>query len=233
MRRLSGPVLVLVLVAAGCGGGGSKAPTATTPSAEQVVRQTAEKTGALETFHFAFDTKNPAASTSGLNLTSGEGDVKVPDRLDASVAGTLSGVSLTSEVVFAGEQQFLKNPLTGEWQRFDTATSPVAYFDPAKGVLAVVEQARNLKLDGSETVDGVDCYRLTGTVSARDVAKFLATKPSDRSVDVELYVGKDDLLLREVRVLGPVASGEPSDIERDVRLSRFDEPVSIEAPTAG
>lgn len=227
-------VAVLVLLA-GCGGGGGRHATSTAAelTAAQIVSRAAAKTGALESFHFDFKVTNPATSTSGLNLTSAEGDMHVPDRLKADVAGTLSGVSLTSQLVFVSPHQYLKNPLSGAWEKLNTATSPIGYFDPAKGVLAVISKSIRLTRDGSTSVGGVDCYRLRGKVHARNLSAFLGTAPSDRLADVELDVGKSDLLLRRIEVTGPVAAGEPKTIVREVTLSRFDEPVSIEAPKPG
>lgn len=227
--------LTVLALAAGCGGGSKQ--TSTTTAAElsvaQIVARTARKTGALRSFHFDFEVTHPAASTTGLNLTSAAGDVKVPNELKASVAGTLSGVSLTSELVFVAPHQYLKNPLSGAWETLDVATSPIGYFDPAKGVLAVIKRSIRLARDGSTTVGGVDCYRLRGKVHASDLSAFLGTPASDRLANIELDVGKDDLLLRRIEVAGPVAAGEPQAIDREVTLSRFDEPVSIQAPKVG
>ena len=98
-------------------------------------------------------------------------------------------------------------------------------------MLAAVRGVHDLKLDGTTTVNGVECYHLTGKVKARDLTGFLGNPPSDREVDAELDVGKRDFLLRRLRLAGPIAEGEPDDVVRTVDVSRYGERVTIEAPT--
>jgi LppX_LprAFG lipoprotein len=221
--------LLVPLVLVGCGGGKQERQL----SVAQIVEQTTRKTGALKRFHFVFKVEHPAASRSGLSLSFAEGDVIIPDKLKADVAGTLSGVSLKSELVFVAPTQYLKDPLSGTWRKLETKTSPIGYFDPAKGVLAVIKGSTQLALAGSATVGGADSYDLKGKVHARDLTAILGNPPSERLVVVELLVGKSDLLLRRIRLEGPVSSGEPTNIARIVELSKFDEKVTIEVPKAG
>jgi hypothetical protein len=227
VRRLV--ALLLLLALAGCGGGGKTAG----PPVADVVKQTTAATAAQKSFHFNLNVENPPPSSSGLSLTRADGDLVVPDNLKAKVAGTFNGIPITSQIVFAGPRQFLMNPLTSKWQSFTTKTSPIAFFSPAKGVLAAVKGATDLELEGTEPVAGVDCYHLVGKLKARDVTGFLGNAPSDREADADLYVGKSDHVLRKLTLSGPIADGEPDDIVRTVTLSKFGEQVTIEAPAAG
>jgi hypothetical protein len=223
-------VVALLLLAALAGCGGDSKPEG--PSAASIVDRAVAETGAEKSFHFKLNVENPPESASGLNLTFADGDLVVPDRLRAKVAGSFNGIPLSSEIVFAGPKQFLKNPLTGSWQSFSTSTSPIAFFSPAKGVLAAIKGVTDLEVAGSETVGGVECWHLTGKVKARDVTGFLGNPPSDTPVDADLYVGKQDHLLRRLRLSGPVADGEPDDVVRTVDVTRYGEQVTIEAPAA-
>ncbi len=223
------PLLLLAAALSGCGGGGKTAA----PSAQSISERTTTETAAQKSFHFKLEVEHPAPSDSGLSLTLADGDVVVPDRLKAKVAGTFNGIPITSQIVFAGPKQYLLNPLSGTWQSFTTETSPVAFFSPAKGVLVAVKGATDLVVDGTQTVGGVECDRLVGKIKARDVTGFLGNPPSDREADAEIVVGKDDGLLRKLTLSGPNADGEPSDIVRTVTLSKFGEQVTIEAPAAG
>ena len=230
MRPAALLLVVLALGLAGCGGGGSQADM---PSAATIVQRATARTGAQKSFHFKLDVANPPASSSGLNLTFADGDVVVPDRLKAKVAGTFNGIPLSSHVVFAGPRQFLQNPLTGQWQSFSTTTSPVAFFSPAKGVLAAIRGVTDLEVVGARTVGGVECYHLTGKVEARHLTGFLGNAPSSREVDADLDVGKDDSLLRRLRLAGPVTDADRADVVRTVDVSKYGERVTIEAPAAG
>ena len=213
-----------LLAAAGCGGAGEKT------SAETLVRGSADATGALKSFHFTLDVQNVPRSGAGLQLTSAEGDVVVPDRAQADIGGTFAGVPITTQVVAIGEKVWLKNPLSGEWQSIDVNTTPIALLDPSKGVLAVMEGISEPTDEGTEEIDGVTLRKVSGTASAVDVAPLVAVSPSDREVPVMLWIGEEDSLLHRIEVSGPVAEGEPDDVVRVVEISRFDEPVTIEAP---
>jgi hypothetical protein len=221
--------LVAVALVTGCGGGTKTQQL----SVAQIVAKTTANTAQVKSFHFVLKVEHPGPSTSGLSLAYANGDVVVPDKLKADIAGTLSGVSLKSALVINGPSAFIKDPFSGKWQRVDVKTSPVAFFDPAKGVLAVIKSSIRVRLAGSATVGGVDCYSLEGKVPARALTAILGNAPSDRLADVELLVGKDDLVLRRIRLTSPIAASEPASIARQVDISKLDEKISIEAPHAG
>ena len=221
--------LLIAAVLGGCGGDSSSKD----PSPESIVERTTTETGAQKSFHFKLDVENPAPSSSGLSLTFAEGDVVVPDRLQAKVAGTFNGIPITTRIVFAGPKQYLLNPLSKSWQSFSTKTSPIAFFSPAKGVLAAVKGATGLELDGTRTVGGVESYHLVGKVKARYVSDFLGNEPSEREADAEIDVGKDDGLVRQLTLSGRIVDDEPDEAKRTLTLSRFNEQVTIEAPAAG
>ena len=108
---------------AGCGGGGEKEQEL---SVEEIVPKTRETTSALRSFHFVFNAENAPTAAAGLNLTFAEGDLVVPDRLRADIAGGLSGVQLTSELVIVGEEDFLKDPFRGDWVDLNFADRKIA-----------------------------------------------------------------------------------------------------------
>jgi hypothetical protein len=205
---------------AGCGGA----------SVTQIVADSIEQTGRIKTFHFALDIRNQPKSTSGLQLSAAEGDIMVPDRLRADVTGTFAGIPISTQLVVVGDDTFLKDPLSGAWRKVDVNTSPIPFFDPAEGILAVMRGAQDLEEDGSEDVGGADTVRLDGRVAVSELTPLLGNEPSDESAAVTFWIGKEDSILRRVRVNGPISPKEPDDIYRVVEVSRFDEPVTIEPP---
>lgn len=219
-------VALLLAFAAGCGGSSG-------PPAAQIVARSAAKTSALKSFHLLVHVENVPASTSGVSLTFVDGDLAVPDRLRARIAGTLQGVPLTSQLIVVGDRHFLKNPFTGKWETVSIGMQAVTFLDPAKGVLAVIRHASGLEKDGSEDVGGAACYRLKGKVRADAVAPLLGNAPSATMLPVELWIGKSNFLLRRIRLSGPISAGEPAGAVRTVELSAFGEPVRIAAPPVG
>lgn len=209
---------------AGCGGGGKSV------SAQDIVAQAAEKTAQLKSFHFVFSAANVPAGKTGLSLNYADGDLVVPDRLRCEVGGTFMGVPLRSALIVIGQAYYLKDPFSGKWQKVTAKTNPVSFFDPAKGVLAIVKGATSLTRAGSEKISGVETYRVTGKVRDDRLTSMLGNHPSGRLVDVELWIGTGDSLLRRLRLAGPVSTGEPANAVRTVDLSGFDKLPRIQPP---
>jgi lipoprotein LprG len=214
---------LLVALAAGCGGSSG-------PSAKELVSESVAKTAAVRTFHLVIDVEHVPTPSTGLGLTFVDGDVVVPDKLRGRVGGTFLGIALSSELVVVGDQYFLKIPFTGKWRTIDVATLPSAFFDPEQGILAVIDGATDVTRDGSEDVGGVPTYRLKAKVRADSLKPLLNTAEGSQELPIELWIGKDDLLLRRLRLSGPVSPDEGEDAVRTVELSAFDEPVQISAP---
>jgi lipoprotein LprG len=227
-RRLPALLAVAVLVGApvtGCGGDDDG-----DASAEQVVQESAEATGAVESFHLTFDSRDVPRSGSGLQLLGAEGDVSVPDRIKADVSGTFAGVPLTTQLVAIGDDVWIENPLGEGWQSIDVDTTPAFLLDPVEGVTGVMGRVEDLSDEGTEEVGGVETRKLSGTVASADVAPLLAVSPGGESVDATLWVGEEDRILRRIEVKGAVAENEPDDALRVIEISRIDEPVTVERP---
>lgn len=222
-EHILGAGLAALLALAGCGG------KAGLP-ASRIVTQTAAKTAAVKSFHLLVDIEHVPAPATGISVTFLDGDVLVPARLHARVGGSFQGVPLSSELIVIGSRHYLKNPLTGRWQVVSVSMSPVSFFDPVKGVLAVVRGARDVADDGSEKIGGAACYRLTARVRPSAVAPLLGKVEGAKLLPITLWVGKRDLLLRRIRLSGPIAAGEGANAERTVELSAFGEQVRITAP---
>jgi len=216
-------LLVLLALAAGCGG-------LSGPSAEDIVKQTVDETGKQKTFHLLVNVENVSAPSTGLGLTFVDGDVEVPDRMHAKIGGTFAGIPINTELIVVGTDYWLKNPFLGGWRSVDVSTTPLAFFDPETGLLPIIRDASDLDRYGSEEVDGVDCWQVNGKVPAEKLAPLISADASDKELPIELWVGKDDSLLRRFRVLGPVSPGESDQAKRTIELSKYGEPVDIAPP---
>jgi lipoprotein LprG len=210
--------VVLVALATGCG-----------QSAEDLVAETVKATGAVESFHLVIDVENVKASDSGLSLTFVEGDVVVPDKLKGKVGGTFLGTSISTDLIVIGDDYYLNVPSSG-WREIDVDTLPATFFDPKHGILLAIQEASDLFLGPPEEVGGVECDVVTGQVLTDVLTRLLTTAYGTRTLYLELAIGKDDKLLRRVRLTGPISPSEDGNAKRTVYLSDFDDPVQIEAP---
>lgn len=215
--------LGIAVAVAACGGGGKQASV---PPTRTIVANALHRTAALRSLHFVLKVDH-APSLPGLTVTLANGDLLVPDRLRARINGTFGRTPIQSEIVVSGSRSFLKDPFTKRWRPFAAGTNPAVL---VKGVPSVLGRAIGLKNTGSETVGGEDSYRLAGRVRSADVASLVGVKPGRRLVPFTVWVDKAHYDLRRIRLEGPVADGEPSDIVRTVELSAFNEPVTITLP---
>jgi hypothetical protein len=213
-------VLLAVLALAGCAG--SNEPEL---APDEVIDRAVEATAEQGSFRFRLEVENPPRSASGLNLTFAEGEVQAPDRLHADVAGTFAGIPLESELVAIGRDEWLENPFGGGFRKIDIGVSPLDFFDPDTGVLAVLRNARDVELR-----EEGDDYLVTGDVTADSVEAFLGVDADSRLLDVEVSVGKDDFLLHRVEVIGPANDDEPEDVRRVLELSDYGADVDIAPP---
>jgi len=226
VRPLLGSTLLaaVALAVAGCGGG------AKGPPPEQIVKAATKATSAERSFHFVYDEQHGPPSKKGLHLIYADGDVVLPGNVKADVTGTLLGLPLRSELIVVGGDYFVRNPFTQAWQAVSVATNPVAFFNPRKGVLAVIAGATQLKSAGSEKVGGQDAYHVKGKVPVSAISPILGNPPSSKLVDVDLWIDKQSSRLVRVRISGPVESGDPSNAVRTVDLSQYGKSVAITAP---
>jgi len=220
------PLLALALLAAlaGCGGAAKGPPPA------GIVAASTKATAAEKSFHFVYDEQHGPAANKGLHLIFAEGDVVLPGDVTADVSGTMLGLPLRSALIVVGGRYYIRDPFTKAWQTVSVATNPVAFFNPAKGVLAVIAGATQLKGAGSEKVGGQDAWRVTGKVPVSAISPILGNAPSAKLVDVELWIDKQSSRLLRVRVSGPVESGDPSNAVRTVDLSHYGKAVVIKPP---
>jgi hypothetical protein len=226
-------LLAGLALAAACGGGGEKAaPTpATLPPADEILPKVVERVGAVKSFHFRLEHENGLSPMPlDLKLKTAEGDVQVPDRMKAKLEADVAGALLRVEVVGIGEEGWMTNPFSHEWQPLPAGTTISAIFDPAAGIQAVAGSLQDVRVVGVEKVGGDNTYLLEGQIDSGVLKAAVPIAEPGLTVNVKVWVGVDDYNIRQVRLEGPFASGEPENIVRILILSNFDEPVSIEPP---
>jgi len=225
MLRLALVALVALVLVPEALGAGARAP-----AAAAVVARTARATAQVESFHFVLDVQHAPPNPGGLSISAATGDVRVPGTLAARFTGTFSGISLKSALVFVGGRYFLQDPFSGKWQRLTASTNPLKFFDPAKGVLAIVEGARGMSVTGAEKVAGAECWRLAGKVPVSALTYVLGSPPSRKLVPLTIWVAKGDSVLRKVLLAGAVNKGDGPRVSRALVISKLGERVEVKAP---
>lgn len=222
-------LVIPLLLAAACGGGGSKSD-AGAPDPQALLKSATDATAAVKSFHFKLEHENGSlALPLNLQLREAEGDVLVPDRLRADVKAKNGSINIDVDAVAIGDRTWITNPFTRRFQELPN-TSLFDTIDPV-GLLGVVtSKLENVEVAGSENVDGVDTWRLTGTMPSAALSGVLPAK-GGTSVNFELWVGKNDSLPRRVRLKGVITSDDSSNTTRLINFTKFGQSVDISPPS--
>ncbi len=227
--RCSSILALAVVLAVACGGG-KAAPSGV--NAQDVLSRSATKFGTVKTFHFKLEHQNGFIPiVLGLHLITAEGDVVVPDRVSADLQAKAAGsTTVKVHVIGIGSKTWITNPFTRQYQQVpgDTAVSEIV--DPVGLVSALATSVQGAEVAGTGSVDGVDCYHITGTLTSDALTKSLSFAEAGRSLQVETWIGKDDSLPRRALLKGALVADENANVVREINLSKFDAPVDIQPP---
>ena len=226
-------LLSSLALAVACGGGddGASPTPGALPPADEVLASVVERVGEVESFHFRLEHENGLSPIPlDLKLRTADGDVQVPDRMQAKLEADAGGQLLRVEVIGIGEEGWITNPFNRQWQALPAGTTISSIFDPAAGVEAIARSLQNVNVAAMEKVEGKDTYLLQGQVDSAALEAAAPIAEPGLTVTVKLWVDIEDYSIYRVRLEGPFAPDEPTNIVRILHLSKFDEPVSIEPP---
>ena len=168
------------------------------------------------------------------------GDFQAPDRSQFTVAISSLGLSIQYEAIIIGQEAYQKLPFSDMWEPGPDALA----FLGESGYLGQLnlnldnEVIQLITLVGSEVLEGDAVYYLKGALPTYAVAEFTGD-PTIRegsesdSVDIELWIGVDDLLVRKLALKyqrTDSTSGDRVTVETVVTYSSYDKPVDIQAP---
>ena len=167
------------------------------------------------------------------------GDFRLPDRAAGKLQVALGLVLLELDIINIGESAYITNPETGDWEQYPLFLSGLP--DPYDLVLLPSGLSRysDVEVVKDETIDGVE----TEHVRAKLRANVLGG--SYESLFLDVWIGKDDNLLRRLTMSGKAEVNEEDtagltagvlDIGGDaeftmtITYSNFNQPVVIKPP---
>ncbi len=214
---------VLASACRGGGGGVAKADGA------DVLRRGAERMDRVKSFHFALEhEKGTTQIVRNLQMVSATGDVVPPDRLRLDAKAKSGPLNIAIGIVAIPGHSYITNPLSGRWE--EEQISVAAFFDPATGVTALMRAATEPRVTATEKLEGRNTHRVEAFVDSGNMTLFTSNPVAGRKLKARAWVGVDDPVLVRVEIEGAVSEGEPADLLRRLTLSKFDEPIQIEAP---
>ena len=234
-RLHPGLLIAVAFLAVACGGSQAEptpVPTATPlpPNPKEILERSGQVMASLNTFNFRmYHDVGSLEILEGLLIERVNGKVVNPDKLSMEFAGSFGGgFAIKSEVITIGEQTYMTNPLTGNWEASDASISPVGFFSPTRGIAEMMAQTQDVTLLDDGASDGA--YRVSGALPTTALASLVGPTLTDRSVDLEFKIDSTTDYLLEVRFIGAVTPSDVEDAERVIILSFFNEDVVIEPP---
>jgi PBP1b-binding outer membrane lipoprotein LpoB len=167
----------------------------------------------LEQFPPAFVQQlGPAGAALG-NLSvdmSGNGQAKFPDQASMSMQVKTGGLSVTTELVFAGGKLYVKDPQSGRFiqpQGADALSQFTNQADPLSSA-AILKTAQSVKDLGDTTLNGTavhhyqivpDKNKVADQASSQQAKDLVRSMLQNGSLQIEVWIGKDDHLLHRLK----------------------------------
>jgi hypothetical protein len=219
-------LLALVILAAACGGGEADAP-ARDPG--DLVAEAADAMDSVASARFEMRRTGEPVTIQGMTFDAAVGEYAAPDAARALLDLRAGDLVLQMGTISIGERTWLTNPLTGDWDELDAGTgfNPARIFDPDLGWRPLLtEDLSDLRSIGIR--DGLQV--VGGTVAADRVAVLTAGLVEDQAVPIEISLDPETGRIRRVEFSTQGESGETTWV---IELSGYDEPVTVEPPSAG
>ena len=229
---------LLAVAVVACGGSADEIPSSTVRSTSiptptptpvdpaAVLLESGRTMQALESFHFRLDHQQGFTALMDLALSVAEGDIVKPDKMSVDLTGGSGGFLIKSGLIVLGDDSFMINPLSGKWEAVPKEASPLGFFDPQEGIASMMAAVEAPVLTG---FDG-RVYTIEGRLPADALSPLIGPTLDGATVSIEVAVSVDGYYLERVVFVGAAKEGEIEGTIRTIKLSRFDEPVTIEAP---
>jgi hypothetical protein len=174
------------------------------------------------------------ATFFGYTVVSASGKVKLPSDSQVTIKAKQSSDSLIEiGVTTVGAQTWITVPFLGVQEVTGGQAAAVPsmgrILDPTNGLPGVLANSRNPHLLGSETVDGVDSWKIQTTYSAGQVSQAVQPLSPTGDIDATVWIGKADHLLRKALLKGNLFTADKS-TTLEVRLHDFNADVNIAKP---
>jgi lipoprotein LprG len=230
MRRtwIVGLFVGLVGLVAGCTSGGS-ATSANLPAAATLLTSAANSMRSVTTVHFSIVVNGTMA---GVPIQNADGDLNAQGQAKGNAKIALLGQLTQVDFVLINKIFYLKGP-TGGYQKVPASLAgnlfdPTAILDPNRGIAKVLGNVQGASTQGRETVNGTDCYRITGKLGKNTVAALIPGITTD--VNATLWVAADAKNLPVKAEFAVQGSNGSQGASADVTFSNVNAPVTVTAP---
>lgn len=221
-------LLVGLLGLAACSSGGS-ANTANLPAAGPLLATAGSSMSSVTSVHFSIVVNGTLA---GVPIQNADGDLNAQGQAKGNAKVSLLGQLTQVDFVLVNQTFYLKGP-TGGWQKVSAALAgnlfdPSAILDPNRGVAKVLGTMQGAQTQAQESVNGTDCYKITGRIAKNIVSAIIPGITVD--VGATLWLATDAKHLPVKAEFAVPGSGGAQGATVDVIFSQVNVPVTVTAP---
>ncbi len=202
------------------------------PTAQQVLATLQKNFRSVTSFHLTLKTDNLGNTDAvQIALRDADGDVLMPDKIRAQASVLLSGQAVTINLISIGADQFITDPITGQWRVVKGMFDPRTLTNPDTGIISLAGKLQNVTGPTADNVNGMPCWRVNGLLPAKDLAFFTGGGvPAGTMLKTSICAGQADGLPYEISVAGEAAKGDTPQTTRTFLISKYGENISIVAP---
>ena len=208
-------------------------PTATPvpPEPEEVLSNAVGYIREAGAFWFVLDHENGfTESLGGLQLVRVEGAI-TEDKISISAEANLGRVYIEVDAILIGEDTFLTNPLTGQWEQIPGEENPVGFLRPVATVQDMLGSLTSPEFM-VPPVAGED-YQVRGDVKAEAVQSLLGEIVAGSMGVVEVVIDSETFEMKSARISGALQIHDSDSTVRILEASRYGEDFLIEPPDVG
>lgn len=202
------------------------------PTTQQLLTNIQKNFRKVTAFHVVMQVQNPgAAADNQVQIRTANGDVVMPDKVKAQAGVVLSGQSVTVNLISIGDNQYITDPITGQWRVIKGVLDPRTLTNPDSGIISLIGKVQNVSAPVSDQVNNVPCWRINGQLDAKYLAFFTGGGvPAGTQLQTSACIGKVDNLPYQVAVTGQAAPGDTAQTARIFLLSNYNEQINITTP---
>ncbi len=239
MRRVLGVIglcVAIALLVTGCSlpwqHDKTAQATGTRPTTQQLLTNLQKNFCNVSSFHVVMKVDNPGEPTAQqVQIRSADGDVMMPDKVKAQANVLLSAQAVTVNLISIGDNQYMTDPITGQWRVIKGVLDPRTLTNPDTGIVSLVGKVQNVSLPTDDSVNGVACWRVTGQLDAKYLAFFTGGGvPHGTMLQTTACIGKADYLPYQLKVTGEATKGDNANTSRTFLISNYNENIRITAP---
>ena len=170
-------------------------------------------------------------SADQVQILNANGDVVMPDKVKAQATVVLSGQSVQISLIAVNGEQFVTDPITGQWRVMTGILDPSTLTNPDTGIISLVGKVQNISQPTASNANGTPCWSINGTLDAQDLTFFTGGgAPAGSQLQVNACISQYDFLPYHLSIVGIAGQGDTPQTTRTFDLSNFNEKITITAP---